>query len=327
MASASDSQEIFDAEIKRSADFLAVSNDGVATVLGALDSADDELSGAVGSLLSNPRQPFRPTRLEALNRSSVAAAFKALDKFAHDVAIEEAEFQFDLLGGEGGGVKRLTRAEIRAAVAGIKFAGKTLTQHRATLVEYRASLILDEAESLYRLAREGAKINVKRLRLKGLERGRDAAAAIVRTYIPAVREAIRKAFLRKNPGLVKLEYWSAILDAHTTEVCRSNDGHTRKPGAIQWSNGYTGPYPAHYGERSRILSLTSAKVPKRQTFEAWLKSLSAADQESVLGPSRYRLWKKGKLDLRDFVTSKGRKLTLSELARRHPGAARKAGRA
>lgn len=53
-----------------------------------------------------------------------------------------------------------------------------------------------------------------------------------------------------------------------------------------------------------------------RTYETWLRRQSAEFQRDALGPSRYALFKKGKLSLRSFVDD-GRTLSLAELERQH----------
>jgi hypothetical protein len=55
------------------------------------------------------------------------------------------------------------------------------------------------------------------------------------------------------------------------------------------------------------------QVSKSLTYEDWLKGKSAAFQEEVLGPGKYRLWKAGDISLRDLIDQRGRSLTLEQL--------------
>ena len=318
---------LFDAEIARAVDFLAVVNGGVGTVIDALDSADGEIEDTAAKLLRRPRQPFPKAAILSANRTSVRAAFKAMEAFGYDVAQEEAANVFETAGGEAEGVKALSKAEIREVLKGLKFLGDDVAGHRSTLAKFRGELLLDELGTLQQARAAGAKIDPG-VTLKSLARGRQAMESTVRVYLPAVREAIRKRFYRRNPKAVRVFYWSAILDGRTTAICRANNGATRKPGERAWSNGYTGGYPAHYGERSLILNLPWSEVRrlrKEQTADEWLNGLSERQQRKILGPARFKLWQTGRITVQDFVSSRGRTLTLSELARRHPGAARKTG--
>jgi len=56
----------------------------------------------------------------------------------------------------------------------------------------------------------------------------------------------------------------------------------------------------------------NGKVPEATTYHQWIKKQSAADQKEFLGPTRYKLWKSGKVKLDKFVND-GQLLTLDEL--------------
>lgn len=62
-------------------------------------------------------------------------------------------------------------------------------------------------------------------------------------------------------------------------------------------------------------------VPEDWNYERWLKSKPAAFQMEVLGPGKYELWKRGKLNFNQLVDENGRPLSLEELRRLIAGAA------
>lgn len=320
-----DPREVFSDEMSRQLDLLAVTNGATDDVLAALNGRDADIQDLAGSLLRRPNQPFPKAKVSEANKAGVDVAFKAMRSFGLKLGKAEADHAYKAMGGTEDGLKRLTAAEIREAVDGVKFLGKSFAEHRTLLRGYRGGLLLDELGTLQQARRAGAIIRPD-VALQSLAKGRDAMRATVQTYAQAVREAIRKRFYRRNPEAVGVFFWSSILDGRTTQVCLANDGATRKAGERAWSNGYTGPYPAHYGERSVILNLpaSAAKAIKRQSADEWLASLPEERQREILGPRRYALWAKGKLGLQDFVSSRGRKLTLDELAKRYPRAAKKA---
>jgi hypothetical protein len=55
------------------------------------------------------------------------------------------------------------------------------------------------------------------------------------------------------------------------------------------------------------------QVPKALIYEEWLTAKSAAFQEEVLGPGKYRIWKADDINLRDLIDQRGRPLILKEL--------------
>ena len=56
-------------------------------------------------------------------------------------------------------------------------------------------------------------------------------------------------------------------------------------------------------------------VPEKQTYSQWLTNQSTEFQDDVLGPSRAKLFKSGKVKIDKFI-SNGRRLTLEELEAR-----------
>jgi hypothetical protein len=66
-------------------------------------------------------------------------------------------------------------------------------------------------------------------------------------------------------------------------------------------------------------------VPATTTYEQWLKRQPASFQDTVLGPSRGKLFRNGDLSIGRFVDSQGRTLTLDELRRLEPQAFEDAG--
>jgi hypothetical protein len=55
------------------------------------------------------------------------------------------------------------------------------------------------------------------------------------------------------------------------------------------------------------------QVPDTWTYGDWLKRQPAAIQDEALGPTLGALYRKGGLDVDDFVSPNGRPLTLAQL--------------
>lgn len=47
------------------------------------------------------------------------------------------------------------------------------------------------------------------------------------------------------------------------------------------------------------------QVPEKTTYTQWFKKQSPAFQKDVLGPTRYKLYRSGEADLKDFSTARG----------------------
>jgi hypothetical protein len=51
----------------------------------------------------------------------------------------------------------------------------------------------------------------------------------------------------------------------------------------------------------------------KQSYIQWLSKQSKARQLEVLGPGKYKLWKEGKISLKDMIDQRNRPLTVAEL--------------
>jgi SPP1 gp7 family putative phage head morphogenesis protein len=131
---------------------------------------------------------------------------------------------------------------------------------------------------------------------------------------------------QQNRDLLDGVQWVATLDARTCLQCGLLDGET-------WDSAAEAQVPVvdtHPSCRCIIVPIVkdakrlglppstrasfSGQVPATLKFPAFLRKQTAAFQREVLGPTRYRLWKQGKLQLRDFVTSAGIRSVKSALA-------------
>lgn len=62
------------------------------------------------------------------------------------------------------------------------------------------------------------------------------------------------------------------------------------------------------------------QLPSSTTYSEWMSRQPVAFQDEVLGTTKARLFRSGKLTLDDFVDRAGRELPLAELRRRFPRA-------
>jgi SPP1 gp7 family putative phage head morphogenesis protein len=166
------------------------------------------------------------------------------------------------------------------------------------------------------------------------------AATIVRTVANHVSVQARDVVMRDNKDIFTGYEWVSTLDARTSLICMNRDGliypfapESPKP-------------PAHFSCRSTIVPIVDPKydlasavkgkrpavgaqgakqVPATTTYEQWLKRQPASFQDTVLGPSRGKLFRNGDLSIGRFVDSQGRTLTLDELRRLEPQAFDNAG--
>lgn len=119
------------------------------------------------------------------------------------------------------------------------------------------------------------------------------AEVMVRTASAHVTsQASLKTFERVGFGSYQL---SAVLDSRTTPVCRALDGKIYKTS----DKGRKVP-PFHPGCRTVMIAVTEDDPAFTDGYEDWLSTQSAGEQEAILGPARYRLWKSGQ-PLESFV--------------------------
>lgn len=119
------------------------------------------------------------------------------------------------------------------------------------------------------------------------------AEVMVRTASAHVTsQASLKTFERVGFGSYQL---SAVLDSRTTPVCRALDGKIYKTS----DKGRKVP-PFHPGCRTVMIAVTEDDPAFTDGYENWLSKQSAGEQEAILGPARFRLWKSGQ-PLESFV--------------------------
>lgn len=345
---ATPNERILAAEIEHALRALGASNRlarGVAIALARFDAETEGMiaAGVAKALRSRSPRASVESLLVAfadLNLKAVEVAFATLLRAMKAFAATEVGYFLRLLGGATGAelVPPATRA-LADGVSRVLVLGETLAEQEARFAAYRYKQVaevvrtgvaggLSTDEILAQIAGKGG----------ALDKSREALETLARTNTQAAGQAGRNQVYKANPGMVVGQYWSAVLDGKTTPVCRANDGATRTLTSeqidkweaeglaelggvdaegpfdgVEWSNGYRGPYPAHYGERSIIVPLVNRSAPDKLTFPEWFEQQPPAVQEKLLGPSRYALWKSGKFSLRDFINDRGRTLTLAEL--------------
>jgi hypothetical protein len=79
---------------------------------------------------------------------------------------------------------------------------------------------------------------------------------------------------------------------------------------------WPGPPPLHWRCRCTLIPIVQSAAPATDLrFAQWLQTKSEAEQEAILGPARFALWKQGKLKLDAFTDQDHRPLRLDQLRR------------
>lgn len=164
-----------------------------------------------------------------------------------------------------------------------------------------------------------------------LQISRRSAQSIVRTATTHVSNVAAQATYAANERVVKGWAFLATLDSRTTITCAGLSGNVYPIGE--------GPMPPrHIRCRSCSMPVTKSfremgfdsddvtpaqrasmdgQVPGDITFDQWLKQKGDKTQDTVLGPTRAKLFRDGKLKLDDLIKDDGTVLTLEQLRRKH----------
>lgn len=155
---------------------------------------------------------------------------------------------------------------------------------------------------------EGESLETALARLRGAaELNERGLAALIRTSNTHIAASVAEATYEANADIIEGVEWVSILDSRTTDICRARDGQRYKVGE--------GPRPpAHIGCRSTTIPvLIGTEPPAREKYPDWLKRQPDAVQDDILGPTRARLFREGRMTVDRFVDMKGKSLTLEEL--------------
>lgn len=162
------------------------------------------------------------------------------------------------------------------------------------------------------------------------ETARRNVESVIRTAVNHVSTQAREITYKENDDLIKGVQIVATLDERTTPVCRSLDGKVYEPNE--------GPRPPfHFQCRTttvpvlrswKELGLPFKEVPEstrasldgqvseKLTYGKWLRGQPTSVQDTILGPTRAKLFRSNQVSIERFVDDRGRQLTLEELERR-----------
>lgn len=167
-----------------------------------------------------------------------------------------------------------------------------------------------------------------------LDISRRSAQSIVRTATTHVSNQAAQHTWRENANVVKGWQFVSTLDTRTTVTCAALSGSIHPIGE--------GPIPPrHIRCRSISIAVTKSfrelgldkdeltpgqrasmdgQVAGDTTFSKWLNDKGAATQDTILGPTRAKLYRDGKLNLQDFIKADGTVLTLEQLQTKYKAA-------
>lgn len=157
------------------------------------------------------------------------------------------------------------------------------------------------------------------------ETTRRQAETIVRSTVNHATNQSRLEFFKENEDIIKGLKWVSTLDSRTSSTCAALDGKVfpvdkgpRPPAHPNCRSTMTavlvdaeelGIKKIPEGKRASI----DGQVPASTTYGDWLKRQSVDVQETVLGVTRAKLFRAGKLPIERFVGADLQPLTLKEL--------------
>ena len=265
-------------------------------------------------------QRFAADRLVSLAEVESEFAARLLERTASGVSVDIASHEL--------GIRQWRSILQTDPIQGAPLKAWWATQEKATAFAFRRQVQLGMANS------ETTDQIVRRIRGRFVRPGvyeggvmqasTRQAEAITRTAVNQIATRAQVETFQANDDLTDGYIYTATLDDRTTPICRALDGQRFKYGE--------GPLPPqHVGCRSSVrpvlhwekLGLTppppgqraaqDGPVPTTLDYAGWLRQQTNAEQDDILGPARAKLFRAGKVTLRDLVRTDGSTLTLEEL--------------
>lgn len=169
---------------------------------------------------------------------------------------------------------------------------------------------------------QGNRVTLPERRGGAMDAARNYMNSLSRSAAMALEASARMMVFANNKDSVRGVAAVVTLDGRTSKICISRSGgawnpETGKP--LEFSTvkspfpGYT---PWHLNCRTTLAPVVDGPPADQPSYPEWLATKPAAFQRDVLGASRYKMWKAGKLDLHQMLDVSGRPLRLEELAKR-----------
>jgi len=319
-------------------------------VVQLLNSADADILEKIAGRLANieergfdigPKTTARLQKLldevQALNSAIYHQVHDQLSNELTDFARAEAVFQKGALDASIIAIVDTTLpapAMLRAIVEEAPMEGRLLAswtkgmeQGRIDRISQAIRLGLVQGESTDKIVARIRGTKANRYSDGVLDISRRSADAIVRTATTHVSNQAAQHTWKANAHVVKGWQFVSTLDSRTTITCASLSGQVFPIGE--------GPIPPrHVRCRSISVAVTKSfrelgpdadeaspserasmdgRVAGETTFSQWLTDKGEAIQDTILGPTRAKMWRDGKLDLQDLIKGDGTVLTLDQL--------------
>jgi SPP1 gp7 family putative phage head morphogenesis protein len=323
-----------DAGISHAIGIRRLSTDVVKKVVDLLDKTDVDLVTKIQALPADVSQYTR-WRMEQLLKDlrklnkdvykNVGSTLKTeMELLASYEAGYTAKSVAPVLGVKLGFFRIPSRAQLIAAATGEPFLGRYLSEWVDGLELGRFTRLRDAIRFAVVSGATIAEIiktirGTKALDYKDgiLEISRRSAEAFARTAVSHSMTAARQITMEENKDILSGWRFVATLEQRTCLVCAALDGNVYQIGE--------GPFPPrHPNCRCTTVGVikTGGQV-ERITYAKWLAAQPVEVQDEILGPTRARLYRAGKLKI-DRFTDDERTLTLEQLKQIEPEAFKEA---
>lgn len=292
-----------------------------------------EFNTVVPTLVAIVLAALNGREVSELTRTEVLRLTRQVSREASATLNERIEVTEAMLAELAGAEAEFERGSLRSALTGVTVAGvaaaaawrvarnRPLSVDGALLADFLRTTRDRNRVALANLIRransEGWTTAAMLAALRGTATGgyRDGLVAriqrshetVMRTAIQHASSAARAEVWAVNPHIVTGYRWVSVLDSRTSAECRALDGRVFKLGE--------GPLPPiHMNCRSTVVpELADGLDPaggvtqeSLTTYYAWLDRQPANVQDSILGPTRGKLFREGGLSADEFA-----RLTLS----------------
>lgn len=345
-AGVSANEALVDLFMHRAIDLLRVEAGTRDRIIGFLNELEDEIVSLIAKIdPTNGRQRDRLTKLLKEVRETIRATYRTADIMLAQEIREVADAEATWTGRAINAAVRvdfvdvgLTRTQLATLVSDILIEGAPTKEWWSRQAAGLSNRFADEMRRGVALGETNDQL-IRRVRgtktTKGfMDLSRTSAERLVRASVQTAANTARETMYEENTDIIKALKWSATLDTRTSLWCITRDGHLYSPdskhepltkGTPPWLEG---PGKLHWGCRSTSVPVTKSwkelgiegldeipdttrasmdgQVPADMNFEEWLRKQSEARQNTVLGVTKARLWREGKLSFRDLLDQSGR---------------------
>ncbi len=327
----------------------------VARMIAVLDRADKRIAAELAVALQEiDPSLFKMERLESLLTSIRELSKAAYEQIGKDMRDELKEFNaYELSYQHQALVTHLPAVVHVASVSANQVYTAAMARPFQGVLLKDVWKDLEEGKTTDQIIREVRGTRANNFKDGIVEKSRRDIATVVKTAISHTAGVARDNMLEANADLIKALQWSSTLDTRTSHDCRIREkklytpidhkpiGHKLEwrggPGRIHWGGCRSSSVPVLKSHKElgidvpeiviegKTRASMDGQVAADTTYSDWLKKQSAARQDEVMGPTRGRLMREGKLSLDDMYSARGKPLTLDELRKKDAEAFKLAG--